>query len=71
MKKPEIARRLALQAGLSPAEAADHLDRVVYRILSNLRRGKETPLPGLGRFSVSPQGKVIFRPEKGEGGGNR
>jgi hypothetical protein len=36
MKKPEIARRLAREAGVTEAEAADQLDRVVEEILSNL-----------------------------------
>jgi len=31
MKKAEIARRIARQTGVSAAEAADRLDRVVSR----------------------------------------
>ena len=64
MKKPDIAKRLARNAGLSRAEAADHLDRMVQQILTNLRQGKETPLPGLGRFVHGPDGKLAFEPEK-------
>ena len=52
MKKPEIAKRMARQSGVSQAEAADRLDQVVHRILSNLRKGKETDVPGLGKFVI-------------------
>lgn len=65
MKKPEIAKRLARQSGVSPAEAADRLDHVVQQILAELRKGKEAPLPGLGKFTVGPDGKVAFEREGG------
>jgi nucleoid DNA-binding protein len=55
MKKQEIARRLAKRSGLSKAAAADRLDRVVNRILSNLRKGQNAPLPGLGTFTAGPK----------------
>jgi nucleoid DNA-binding protein len=49
MKKPDIAKRIARQTGVSQAEAADGLDRVVHQILYNLRHGRESPLGGTGR----------------------
>jgi nucleoid DNA-binding protein len=64
MKKPEIARRLARQAGITPAAAADELDRVVHRLLVNLRSGRSTPLPGVGVLTRRPNGTVTFHPEK-------
>jgi nucleoid DNA-binding protein len=67
MRKPDIAKRMARQAGLSEAEAADRLDHVVHQILRNLRQGKEATLPGLGTFAARPGGKVEFRRQ----GGNR
>ena len=63
MKKPDIARRLARQSGVSRAEAADRLDRVVHRILSNLRHGKEADVPGLGKFISDPDGAVRLERE--------
>ena len=54
MRKPEIAKRLARQSGVSNAEAADQLDRVVHQILSKLRKGKTAPFPGLGQFTPGP-----------------
>ena len=64
MKKPEITKRLARAAKVSEAEAADRLDRVVHQILSNLRAGKEAPLPGLGKFMPEKNGLVRFEKER-------
>lgn len=67
MKKEEIARRLARESGLTQAEAADRLDRVVHGILSNLRRGRKATLPGLGTFTPGDAGARFER----EGDGQR
>jgi nucleoid DNA-binding protein len=64
MKKAEIAERMALRAGITPAEAADRLDRVVQQILARVREGKEAPLPGLGKFRQGSGGKVVFSRER-------
>ena len=64
MKKPEIAKRMARSAGLSEAEAADRLDRVVRQILDNLRRGRPAKLPGMGRFKPGADGQVAFERQK-------
>ncbi|MBZ5725563.1 MAG: HU family DNA-binding protein [Acidobacteriia bacterium] len=66
MKKPDIARRMARKSGVSHAEAADRLDRMVSQILADLRQGKEPPLPGLGKFTHGPDGQVSFEPEGGK-----
>ena len=71
MKKPDIAKRLARRTGVSQAEAADRLDRTVQQILANIRDGKETPLPGLGKFVGGPHGRIAFEPEKRKRGGRR
>ncbi len=68
MKKPDIARRMARKSGVSRAEAADRLDRMVRQILAHLRRGKEAPLPGLGKFIHGPDGQVAFEAERGKRG---
>jgi len=65
MRKPEIAKRMARQAGVSRGEAADRLDEVVRQILSSLRKGEEAPLPGFGRFVHSPDGRIAFEREGG------
>ena len=65
MKKPDIAKRMARRAGVSQAEAADQLDRVVCQILSDLRAGKEAELPGLGKFTQGPNGRLAFQRDRG------
>ena len=64
MRKLEIAKRLARQSGVSNAEAADQLDRVVHQILSKLRQGKPAAFPGLGRFTPGIKGAYQFKKEK-------
>ena len=63
MKKPDIARQLARRSRVSQAEAADRLDLVLHKILSDLRKGKEAALPGLGRLKHGPDGRVAFERE--------
>jgi nucleoid DNA-binding protein len=63
MKKSEIAQELARQSGITEAAAADRLDRLVREILANLRRGKPSTLPGIGKFLPRPQGGVRFERE--------
>ena len=67
MKKPQIARRLAKRSGVSRAEAADQLDRVVNEILSHLRNGHAVPLPGLGTFVPGRTWEFQFEKSKGRG----
>ena len=54
---------MAQRTGVSAAEAADRLDRLVHQILSNLRQGRETRLGGLGIFRHGPDGGVVFERE--------
>jgi len=63
MKKPEIAKRMAREAGTSTGEAADRLDGVVRDILLNLRKTGSASLPGLGRFLHGRDGCTSFKRE--------
>jgi len=67
MRKLELARRLARKSGMTQAEAADELDRVIHHILTELRRGQSVPLPGLGKFSPGGGSRIVFEPELPEG----
>jgi nucleoid DNA-binding protein len=71
MRKQELARRLARRSGVSPAEAADELDRVVHGILRGLRKGESVPFPGLGKFKPGPKGELEFEADAKKGGGGR
>jgi nucleoid DNA-binding protein len=66
MKKADLARRLAKRSGVSPAEAADQLDRVVNGILTNLRNGHKALLPGLGEFTAGRSLRFKFEPKLGK-----
>ena len=65
MKKPQIAKRLAKRAGVSRAEAADQLDRVVNEIVTQLRSGQPALLPGLGTFVPGRSWDFQFEKNKG------
>ena len=65
MKKKQIAKRLAKRSGISSAQAADQLDRVVHEILSQLRGGRAAPLPGLGTFLPGAKWEFQFEKKKG------
>ena len=65
VKKPDIAKQMARRAGLSPAEAADCLDRVIHQIVLRLKRGQDAGLPGLGVLRQSARGELrLDREEK-------
>ena len=66
MKKADLARRLAKRSGVSPAEAADQLDRVVNGILTHLRKGQNAMLPGLGTFTAGRSLRFKFEPKIGK-----
>jgi len=60
MRKKELVLRLAQDASVSPAEAADQLDAVVHDILRKVRHGKQASLPGLGTFVPGHSTKFRF-----------
>ena len=64
MKRSEIVNRVARRTGLTRAQAADSVDRMVSEILTSLRLGREAVLPGLGRFVSGPRGVISFEPER-------
>jgi Bacterial DNA-binding protein len=60
VKKEQLARRLARESGITPAAAADQLDRILNDILKRVRRGQSVSLPGLGTFSPGPKPEFYF-----------
>lgn len=62
MKKTDLADRLARGCGISRAEAADQLDRIVTDIVRSLRRGESATLPGLGTIQPGKSAKARFQP---------
>ena len=66
MKKPQLAKRLARRSGVTAAEAADSLDRIVHHILDQVRRGQPAPLLGFGKFKKDANGRMSFEQETGD-----
>jgi integration host factor subunit alpha len=60
MRKADIARSIHQQAGVSEAEAADLLERVLGLLMSTLQRGEPIIITGFGRFTVR-----LKQPRKG------
>jgi len=60
MKKDQLARQLAKEARISPAAAADQVDRIVTDILMRIRKGQTANLPGLGTFGAGPKQDFQF-----------
>ncbi len=65
MRKRDLARNLARRTGVSHAEAADEVDRLVNDILQKLRSGETAALPGFGRFRRDADGNIQFHEESG------
>jgi nucleoid DNA-binding protein len=61
---------MARQSGVTKAEAADRLDRVVHQIVTRLRKGHVAALPGLGHFEPpKSRGEAwVFKFEKDRSG---
>ena len=60
MKKEQLARQLAKESGITPAAAADQVDRIVTGILKRVRKGQSASLPGLGTFRPGCNEEVRF-----------
>lgn len=71
MKKTQLATKMARQSGVTRAEAADELDRVVHDIIANLRKGKPASLPGLGHFQPGDTWKFQFNQSTKKGPDDR
>ncbi len=66
MRKSQLTNRLARKAGVTRAQAADQIDRVVNEIVTSLRKGQPAALPGLGEFK--PGRNWVFEFDKKEPG---
>jgi len=67
MKQNQLAKRLAKESRITPAAAADQLDRIVHEILTRVRKGQSASLPGLGTFHSGDKGDFQFEQSPGAG----
>ena len=54
-----VIRQLAKNSSLTPAKAADQVDKVIHRLLQKLRKGEIAPLPGVGVLTPPPGPQFI------------
>jgi nucleoid DNA-binding protein len=64
MRKQGLVRQLARKTGVTRAEAADQVDRVVHDILMKLRSGEDATWPGVGQFSRDSKGVIAFQQQE-------
>jgi nucleoid DNA-binding protein len=50
VKKNTFAKRLAQKSHVTTAQAADKIDKLVSRILKDLKDGQSVSVPGVGEF---------------------
>lgn len=65
MIERHLIRRLARQAAVSEALAADSLDQMVHKIMRRLKRKEEVEVPGVAKLVPQPDGSVEAIPLKG------
>ncbi len=71
MKKQDIAERLARKAKVTPADAADRLDKLIHDVLAELKRGHPVALPGIGTLSRGDRQDLRLDQTKPIPGGRR
>ncbi len=64
MMARQLIRKLARQAQVSEAQAADSLDKLVHGIVQRLRRKEPADVPGVARLVPRDDGRVEALPLK-------
>ena len=54
-----VIRQIAKNSSVTPAKAADQVDKVVHRLLTKLRKGEIAPLPGVGVLTPGSGSQLI------------
>ncbi|HYP08498.1 MAG TPA: HU family DNA-binding protein [Bryobacteraceae bacterium] len=54
-----LIRQVAKNSSVTPAQAADSVNKVVHRVLQQLKNGKQAPLPGVGVLTPGPTTQFI------------
>jgi nucleoid DNA-binding protein len=57
LKREDLARTLAERSPLSNSQAQDELDRLVHGIVTSLRQGLATEMPGVGLLTSKASAK--------------
>jgi hypothetical protein len=54
-----VIRQLAKKSSVSPAEAADQIDKFIHDVRRKLKRGETASVPGIGKLAPGPGLQVI------------
>ena len=54
-----VIRQLAKKSSVSPAEAADQIDKFIHDVRRKLKRGEIASVPGIGKLAPGPGLQVI------------
>lgn len=54
-----VIRQLTKNGAVTPAKAADQVDKVVHEMLRKLRKGQQASLPGVGTIAPGPVTQLI------------
>jgi DNA-binding protein HU-beta len=57
MTKPELAKRVAADAGIPASQAASVVDAAFQAIAGELAAGRDVAIAGFGKFSASPSAR--------------
>jgi nucleoid DNA-binding protein len=60
VKRQDLAKTLAERSSLSAGQAQDELDRVVHDVVTSLRQGQPTEMPGVGHMLTKPMPAKIM-----------
>jgi nucleoid DNA-binding protein len=59
----KLARKIAKRSSLSPAAAADEIDKVVHSVIRKLRRGESATVPGVGTLQPGAYAQILSNKE--------
>jgi nucleoid DNA-binding protein len=59
----KLATKIARHSSLSPAAAADEIDKVVHAVLRKLRRGESATMPGIGKLRPGADAQIVSKKE--------
>jgi nucleoid DNA-binding protein len=60
----KLANKVAKHSSLSPAAAADEIDKVVHSVIRKLRRGESATLPGVGTLQPGADAQIVIDKER-------
>jgi hypothetical protein len=60
----KLVSKISRTSLISPAAAADEIDKVVHSVLRKLRRGESATMPGIGRLLPGADAQIVSKKER-------